>query len=250
MATARALGHIGDPAGIPGLLDGLRDVSQLVRGNAASALGSIGVQHPEFGGDLLAPLVAALGDRDSGVRALAALALGRVAAALESPTLREEAIPALLNAFRDSSLNVRTNAAWALGRIGPDAVPAMIHALRDEEMQVRSAAASVLKQIGERHGKTTRAVDALIAALNDVDETVRWYAIGALGVIRDPRAVPHLVRILDDTHKPYPFDEMRICDIAAEALERIGTAEAVGVVRAWRASEPQSPPGPATKRNR
>ncbi len=236
MASARALGQIGDPEALPGLLDALRDVSPHVRGNAAAALGSMGALHPERGAELIPPLIAALGDADSGVRALSALALGRVAAAHHDPALRGQVVPALLNTFRDSSVNVRTNAAWALGLIGPDAVPAMIHALRDEQMQVRSAAASVLKQVAERHGRASKAVDALIAALDDVDETVRWYAIGALGVIRDPRAVPHLVRVLDDMHKPYPFDEMRICDIAAEALERIGTPEARAAVRIWRVS--------------
>jgi hypothetical protein len=94
------------------------------------------------------------------------------------------------------------------------------------------------------------AVPGLLSALAEWDGSVRRGAAWALGEIGDGRAVTGLADLLNDPSGDLFGEGGRVCDIAAEALERIGTAEAVGVVRAWRASEPQSPPGPATKRNR
>lgn len=53
------------------------------------------------------------------------------------------AVPALVEALRDEHKDVRSSAAYALGRIGPDAkaaVPALVEALKDEDEGVREAA--------------------------------------------------------------------------------------------------------------
>lgn len=240
MAAARALGQIGDPRAFSPLVDALHDASPHVRARVAAALGEIALRLGSGGAWALAALLGALKDGDSEVRMHAAEALGRIGAAQEKSALRAQPVPGLLEAFRDDSVQVRSAAARALGWIVPDAVPGLIAALRDEEMQVRSAAAWVLEQIGEQYGQAAaRAVPPLLAALDDPDEGVRWYAVGALGVLRDPRAVPRLVRLLDDEDQPYrgPYDERRICDVAAEALEKIGTPEASAAVRIWRVAQ-------------
>lgn len=233
MAAAHALGQIGEPEALPDLIEMLRDASPHVRARCAASLGQIVSRHELSGDRARDALLLALSDIDSGVRMHAAESLGLIGSAQQDPARRSVSVPALLDAFRDNSLEVRSAAARALGMIGPDAVAGLIRALKDEEMQVRSAAAWVIKQIGEQHGKAAmRAVDALIRALDDHDEQVRWYAVGALGVLRDPRAVPSLVSMLEDTDSPY--DEKRICDLAAEALERINTPEAKAAVHIWR----------------
>jgi len=66
----------------------------------------------------------------------------------------------------------------------------------------------------------TRVVDALIRALGDPDEDVRWRAVGALGRIGDARAVEPLIRALGD-----PDEDVR--REAAFALGMIGNARAV-----------------------
>jgi hypothetical protein len=44
--------------------------------------------------------------------------------------------------------------------------------------------------------------------------------------------------MLNDTDQPYaePYNVKRICDLAAEALEHIGTPEARAAIRIWRVS--------------
>jgi HEAT repeat protein len=61
-------------------------------------------------------------------------------------------VPALIEALKDKSINVRQNAAFALGGIGPaakDAVPALSEALKDHEAIVSSAAEGALKSISK-----------------------------------------------------------------------------------------------------
>jgi hypothetical protein len=91
------------------------------------------------------------------------------------------AVPALIQALGDSDWDVRRASAEALGKLGdPQAVPALIQALgmrqrrrwdsraRAHPSAVRRAAAEALVKIG------TPAVPALIQALGDRSENVRW----------------------------------------------------------------------------
>ena len=76
----------------------------------------------------------------------------------------QSAVPALAEALKDKNSVVRTNAAQALKKIGPEAqaaAPALVEALNDKEPVVRGHAAEVLGQIGEL------AVPALAKALQD-----------------------------------------------------------------------------------
>jgi hypothetical protein len=62
------------------------------------------------------------------------------------------AVPALIQALRDRSENVRRAAAEALGKLGdPQAVPAFIKALRDRSENVRFAAAEAHWAISATH---------------------------------------------------------------------------------------------------
>ena len=62
-----------------------------------------------------------------------------------------ETKPALIGALKSSHVQVRQDAAIALGKLGPDAadsVPALTTALNDAEIGVRRAAAEALSQFG------------------------------------------------------------------------------------------------------
>lgn len=73
----------------------------------------------------------------------------------------------------------RKNAAWALGALdSSEAVPALIEALKDTDAGVREQVAWALGAIGDR-----RAVDGLIGALGDSAAGVRKQAAWALGAI-------------------------------------------------------------------
>ena len=88
----------------------------------------------------------------------------------------------------------RRNAAWALGALkDSEAVPALIDALKDTDAGVREQVAWALGAIGDR-----RAVDGLVTALGDSVAGVRKQAAWALGAIGDHRAVPGLTKALKD----------------------------------------------------
>jgi len=101
------------------------------------------------------PLIAALGESDSGVRMAAAQALGQLGG--------KRAVETLLVALRDSDSDVRMAAVQALGQLGDErAVGPLIAILRDSDLGVCVAAAQVLGQLGDK-----RAVEPLIVALEN-----------------------------------------------------------------------------------
>ena len=78
---------------------------------------------------------------------MAATALGGIGPAAAK---NEGAVSALIVALKDAERNVRWGAAYALGRIGPDAkdaVPALTEVLKDEDQNVRNSAEEALKRI-------------------------------------------------------------------------------------------------------
>jgi len=100
----------------------------------------------------------------------------------------------LMKALRGPVWIARRNAAWALGALdSSEAVPALVEALKDSDAGVREQVAWALGAIGDR-----RAVDGLIGALGDSAAGVRKQAAWALGAIHDSRAVTALTKSLKD----------------------------------------------------
>ena len=105
---------------------------------------------------------------------------------------------------------MRKQAAFALSEIGsPQAVPALLEALKDASPDVREQAAFALGEIGDE-----RANDALMAALKDGTADVRRQAAFALGQLagreRDglhPNPNPNPIRI--PTRTPTPIRTRR-----------------------------------------
>lgn len=82
--------------------------------------------------------------------------------------------------------------------------------------------------------KAPDAVDALIAGLRHFEEHERWNAARALGELRDARAVPGLIRALDD-----PADV--VAKTAAAGLGLMKARDAIpGLIRALQGSGPQT----------
>ncbi|MFH1830342.1 MAG: HEAT repeat domain-containing protein [Pseudomonadota bacterium] len=127
-----------------------------------------------------------LEDPDLKVRSDAAYALSKIGPGAKA------AIPALIVALKDQNENVRIDASIALGEIGPAAVPALIEMLKDPNWLVRSAAAFALGEIGPG---AKAAFPALIATLKDKEVDRR--AVQALVQI-GPAAVPALFAALKD----------------------------------------------------
>lgn len=143
-------------------------------------------------------LVAALEEKDAGLRSRAALKLGKEGGA--------RAVEQLLEALKDEDWRVGQQAADELGAIGDArAVGPLMEALEDDA--VRGAAAVALGRIGD-----ARAVEPLVEALEDED--MRDIAAEALGRIGDVRAMEPLLEALKDERR-------EVQDAAAEALEQI-----------------------------
>ena len=134
------------------------------------------------------------------MRSNTAFALGRIGRDANDATA------ALLTALADKDFQVRNAAAWALARVGPDpkiAVRPLIAALQDAESSaVQECAALALGEIGsEARGAVAPLADALRYGWGDVKGSAAW-ALGRIGP--DAKAaVPALLRFLK-TPEPTP----------------------------------------------
>jgi len=117
---------------------------------------------------------------------------------------------------------VRASAAVALGAIKSErAVDGLVAILEDRDADVRHTAVWALGEI-----KSERAVDSLLARLRDLDADVRASAARALGAIKSERAVDGLVARLED-------NSSKVRARAAEALGEIKSRRAVASYLPW-----------------
>lgn len=129
-------------------------------------------------------------------------------------------IDALSAALADESAAVRTQAATALGTIGPAAsatAPRLIDLLKEDDEIVRRQAAIALGRVG---GDSEAAVRALTELLSDPSASVKADAARSLGSLKKAAApaVSALAALLRDQ-----VDSVR--DAAAEAISQIGTLD-------------------------
>lgn len=164
------------------LIKTLADPDAGVRARAARILGEN--REPQAIGALTSLL---MDDPDMRVRQQAALALGRIGA-----------VEPLVDGLQAPDMQVRLLITQALGSLGdPRAVKPLIVALRDTHAEVRSQAAFALAKMGEA------ALEPLLLTLRHTDPVARWSAARVLGSLGDPRAVPALERLAnDDTPVP------------------------------------------------
>ena len=143
--------------------------------------------------------------------------LGFKAACLELADIGLPAVPALIEALKHKVSDVKSNAAKALGLIGPaakDAIPNLIVNLHDKNDEVREFSVIAIGEIGP---SAKDAVPALIEAfLNDEDSWIRSEAKEALGYIGPAakEAIPALNKLLDDENPD-------VREAAKEAIKKI-----------------------------
>ena len=212
---AEALLSIGDEA-VPHLLHMLLDEDASRRRGAVWALGVLrdSAASPA--------LVTALNDADPLVRRDAAQALQRVRDA--------SAVPSLILALQDETSLVRNAAANALAHMGASAVPELLRMMHNQDPNARRIAIGVLGRVGDMS-----ALPDLVPCLQDEDSDVRAMAVTALGQIGHPASAPYLMRSLSDKHVPR-WSKKSISEMAASALEQIGTEEAMSIISRFRQS--------------
>jgi HEAT repeat protein len=152
----------------------------------------------------------------------------------------EEAIPAILDLTRSSDVDERwwalrvlaqspqAQAGWlvpflsdparevrqcaALGlAIKPDveAIQSLVQALSDEDSMVSSLAVNALVKVGKP------AVPSLIEVVKDGAQSARIHALRALAEIRDHRAIPIMMKVMEE-------DSVLLQHWAKEGLDRLG----------------------------
>jgi HEAT repeat protein len=170
-------------------------------------------------------MVKTLQDEHDFVRSAVPIELGKLAPKIEDTSLLKYIVDSLVLALRDKASC--GPAAWALGEICKREdvdlrtrillVKPLINALKlastidGTPYDPREYVATGLWHVGEP------AVTALIAALEDENEEVRWAAAGALGNIGDTRAVEPLRDC-----KSHRGEDKKLSKAIDEALEKLG----------------------------
>jgi HEAT repeat protein len=98
-------------------------------------------------------------------------------------------------------------------------IPSLMTLLASKDGVLRCKARAALVELGKP------AVEALVSALKDRNQTVRWESAKALGAIRDPKSIDALVAALQDKL----FD---VRWLAAEALIGIGDESVKPILQA------------------
>ena len=116
---------------------------------------------------------------------------------------------------RDLDPDLRRAAIWLLGYV-PDPVdlPALAHAARDPDERVRSVVVGTISS----HGADPAAVDLTVSLLADPAEQVRVSALSSLGFRQQPRTLPGICRLAEDSSP-------RVRAWVAIALRRFPAAE-------------------------
>ena len=245
LAAVEAIGAIGLEArqAAPELADIVQfDSDPAVARAAVLALGDVVVSDDES----IATLVSALDRRNEGIRADAALTLGRIgtlAAGAREPLSQMADI--------EATAYVRVRAAWAAFRVDPEMLSPdrdiAVALLRDPDARARSLAAGELAALARRDARVVvdlldalddeapavrrqtvvalarlpnpgpETVDALVETLDDPDASVRGHAAWALGEIGAAAAAPMLIGLLDD-------EDAEVQEEACTALKSIHIA--------------------------
>lgn len=116
----------------------------------------------------------------------------------------------LIRFLDDPAPEVRQCAALGLAEKADEAATeSLVRALNDEDVMVCNLAAHALVKIGKP------AVPSLIEAVRDESQAVRIHAIRALAEIKDYRAIPVLMQVIEE-------DSAALGYWAKEGLERLG----------------------------
>jgi len=125
----------------------------------------------------------------------------------QSPLARTEWLVPFLN---DPAPEVRQCAALGLANNSNEsAAPPLVQALSDEDTLVGNLAVKALVNIGKP------AVPSLIEKVKSGPQSARILALRALVEIRDPRAIPVMMQVMDE-------DSALLQHWAKEGLERLG----------------------------
>jgi HEAT repeat protein len=142
---------------------------------------------------------------------------------------------AIEQALRDRDAPVRMRALAVLGRHDPlPSLPVVLAALDEDSREVRLAAALVVEGTARQHAEAPEAVKLatlpVLGLLDDADRLIRLAALRTLGILRDPRAIPALVRIASDQSTDLRTGELRTAAIDALGSPAMGGGAALSTL--------------------
>ncbi|HYQ01567.1 MAG TPA: HEAT repeat domain-containing protein [Polyangiaceae bacterium] len=214
--AVRALGRLGNPSAVPGLLDLLtRATGGLVGAIALALVGIHEAAEQRFGTGASVERMLSGSSKLSELRQRLALGLKRADASeqlaisqLLSWVGEESSIPSLLGLLRGAPA-VAQAALQSLKRLGSVAEPQLIAALHGSASEERRLLVPLL-------GGKLAARDQLTLCLADDDATVRALSCDALARTSDPAAVPAIFPLLNDP-------DARVAQAALAAIQTMGS---------------------------
>ena len=97
---------------------------------------------------------------------------------------------------QDPDPDLRGAAIWLLGYVpAPTDLTMLAHAAQDPDERIRSVVVGALGS----HSTNPEAIDLMVSLLADPSERVRISALSALGFRRQPRTLPDICRLADDS---------------------------------------------------
>jgi HEAT repeat protein len=196
---------------LPRLIHELYAKDWKMRRGAAWALGELGDKAA------VVPLYGCLRDGDALVRreAIVALRHWRDAAIVDG----------LVKCLLDEDLSVRKVAVQAIADMGVAAIPSLLRLLASDNIQQKRMAIGALGRVGD-----VSAVPDILPYLQHADADIRAVTVVALGQIGHGAVVQHLAPLLEDATQPR-WHMQTIGALAQQALERIGTEDAMKMLR-------------------
>jgi HEAT repeat protein len=183
----------------------------------------------------------ALRDEIPGVRSTAAVALADLRA--------KEALPGLLIAIEDVDAYVRQMALSALGEIGDArAAPRLRRALSDTRPEVRYQA--VIAYVRVLSDDPTEALRALVDALGDADDSVRYIALRLVEERVDAGSREGLDDVLVRAEAMLTAPPPHVAVVAAIVLAKLGNKRAKALIRRVVDGSFKLPRGPAQEDER
>ncbi len=183
----------------------LKSRNEKLRAGAAMGLGRIRIP------DTIPMLKGALDDPSPMVRSSAVRSLG------EFRDMRATA--ALLEALDDPDRSVQDYTSSALSRLAPDIVPVLIKELGSDNPLVRKNSISALRKTGDK-----RALWPIMQALDDVDRTVRMFAVTALMQFKDPIAIKPMIERLKKEKEIQWLVSFAFMELGSQAADELLSA--------------------------
>lgn len=173
------LGLAGKNMATDGLIELLNSDNATIRQGAVEALGRISDKKA------VGRLIKMLKDDDMQVRSRACYALAQIG--------ESEATAPLLKLFDDIEPQVRSAAAYAIGLIGDDdALEPLLKAFKEADQNERWSLAGAIGSFGPR------VFDIAVELTGSDKKGLRQYGIDILSRLNDKRALPTLIKALDD----------------------------------------------------